>query len=256
MNASCRCIFLLAYCALGAPVRVPNTMTMDSSHCEGEASLFNPRDLDARRCHHGLAAVVERPYNHGEKGLFLDVGHRYCKRENLHGEVWFSGRATIIRNPRMPGDPVVYWEVRDFFYKLPWSQRSDDLARYIRKPRTQDSLGCFMSLFELDGQLHFKKSQKQVQTMKPADAVPASNAEDSDIEMLGTSAWTIVFLLVLADSNKAHIKTGAMKQLRAFAKLAGRTLPVLESGGHDLPRCGRRPSSCVHVNRVRKRMTQ
>ena len=216
----------------------------------GEAAadaIFFPR-LSA---HHGgapaskasLEAVVASPEDCGEGKLFASATHFYPNFAK-GGKHTFVGKATVVRRLPPSDDPCVYWELREFFYRIPWAKNSNVLARYLKK--NKDKLDQMLAAYQVTGSEHFKASYRSAVTRAddPGGAEVAAEAED---EYMASTVYVIAFLLTVGTTNRWNIREGALDQLTALAELPGRELPVLVSGGHELPRCGQRPGECQHM---------
>ena len=60
------------------------------------------------------------------------------------------------------------------------------------------------------------------------------------------------FLFVIATSNKKHISHGARQQLEHIFNMVTEPIPVLRSGGEELPACTARKGTCVHVSNTQR----
>ena len=63
--------------------------------------------------------------------------------------------------------PLVWWQVRDFYYALPWSEHQDAVAVWLRQKGCRKRLEQILSAFEVDEEVHFRKSRKQVLVADP-----------------------------------------------------------------------------------------
>ena len=174
---------------------------------------------------------------------------------DMHGKVQCSLNG-VVRNVADGNEPAVLWEVREIFYHLPWSSESDSLSRYLRRANVRTELKELEDFFEIDAAVHFHRSQKQ-KSASPAEDHAGDEGVDHEVEIMASTAWTVLLLLsFLAPTKKRRFRAAAARQLDAFAEVASRGAPVIKAMGEELPSCdhcaGGHPARCKHVKGVAK----
>ncbi len=229
---------------------------MIAEGAESESVLFSARHL-------GTPPPTGQRETAGLVGLqAADAGFAHCRhqcvvRNDVDGTALFSAKASILESPLTEQGPRVWWELREFFYRLPWSVKSDDLSRWLRRRANAAKLASICSLFEVEPAATFRESRQQA-ARRPGGLDDERASRQHDVEIMGSTAWVLAWLLCLRTSNRRPLSHEARRQLRFSAGLSTTALPVLLSGGEDLPPCRTSSASteCAHKTRARRLMQQ
>ena len=72
---------------------------------------------------------------------------RFVCLRRPHNTPYFSATASVSR---LGGEhDEVWWEFRELYYKLPWSQNSDSLSRWLRRASNKIRLQPLLDFFEV-----------------------------------------------------------------------------------------------------------
>ena len=82
--------------------------------------------------------------------------------KDLDGTHIFCVNAVALKKPFVEDGPVVYWALRDVFYKLGYSKKADDLSRFLRSKANRTRLAKHTDFYEISDASHFCPSHKQV----------------------------------------------------------------------------------------------
>jgi hypothetical protein len=178
------------------------------------------------------------------------VRHSFCLRD-IEGKTQSAMVARVLRRRFSDDGPAVWWEAREFFYRLGWSAKSDDLSHWLGRKHNVARLDSTLEFYDVALLDHFRRSEKQAR----AKHLQAEGEElVYDVEIMGSSAWVLAFLLsFLGTKGSKLIKDNAMSQLRNFMNLGAKDLPILQSRGESLPPCPslkKNSLQCDHINNV------
>jgi hypothetical protein len=142
-------------------------MHLAESACAAEdAALFTSsgkHDIEAH-APSVVAAVPDHDFQgHGfasasqYTGIWKDVGGRHL----------LDAHASVLDTPLHPDGPLVFWELRGFFYALGFSEKSGDTARWFRQKANKKQIAKMSELFHVDHEMHFRHSRKQMAAKDP-----------------------------------------------------------------------------------------
>jgi hypothetical protein len=203
---------------------------------DDEDSLFHCVESSSHGVVPGFHAPVvlgfHAPVVHG----FYAAKHYWAVAKKADGSSEFSASASLLASPIDDGGPVVWWEVRYFYYALGFSPLGDDLSSWLRRKSNMDRLHQLFDSFGVDPALHFRASKKQILAKMPD--MTADELVWHDVEAMGSSAYIVAFLLCMHGSSLSVVSTSAKRILTSLCNVCSAvSCNTLEHLCGDLPRC-------------------
>ena len=226
-----------------------------SAQARDAQDLFAPVEV-VRKRQAGCGAPIP---SGGCEGTTNDLGfasarQSYALTYTTSGKAQFVAEASTLPSPLVPEGPVVFWQVRDFYYRLGFDVRSKDLATWLRTPSAAKRTGELAVFFDMDWSTHLRPSRKQAQFSGVADE--AKLMKEHDTEIMGSSAYIMILLLAQRGSMKKVVQANGHDMFTRFCSSAGVAIPVMVEGGEALPRClaprlcSEDCAQCVHMHKA------
>lgn len=177
---------------------------------------------------------------------------------DARGRAQLCLQCALLSEPlHSPDGPVLFWEGRQFFYRLGYAKKLL-FHKWLGVKGNRLSIDRLLDWFDVDKESNFRPSRKQMFSQLSALDLETLT-KMHDVEIMASTAWCLVFLYLLIDSSAKVIRINAFDMLRQFCALGDKPVPVLEAGGENLPECltpHDEHGNCIHMSSLYAQLTQ
>ena len=157
--------------------------------------LFEPKsDIGGKRKAYLIDAdPVAEPDGNLDSGFGSSKSQR-STLEDSAGRVIYTSVCTVLGRPFVADGPQLFWELIQFFGRLPWRAVSSTpaLSRWCRNPYASTRVDQLEREFGVDHDVHFIPSRKMV-AARNKEITDEDLVRCYDIEVQASIAWIQVF---------------------------------------------------------------